>query len=259
MIIQEKETEWEIIKQHDHAFVSWQAAVNWNPSFFPYDSRREEVLLAIRNHDRAWIPLDDQSRWNEKKEEPYGFTTYPLEDKLAAYRKGIDETEEMSAYSALLCSMHYSSFFPEKESNPDNLKQFLEDEKQRRKNIHGHLKQELTNEEVTEHLKMLQFGDDLSLYICLNSPGVRKEDEFPWFRDGFRQRFSFAPSGIKAAWSNESIIELSPFPLLEETEITVPVYHIKKTSNKETFLNYWKSAVPTERKIMLTTVTSSSL
>lgn len=258
MIIQKKETEWEIVKQHDHAYVSWQAAMNWHPSFFPYNLRREEVLIAIRNHDRAWIPLDEKSRWNEEEGEPYGFTTYPLEDKLVAYRKGIDEAEEMSDYAALLCSMHYSSFFSEKESNPDSIKQFLKDEMQRRTNIYAHLKNELTNEEVREHLKMLQFGDDLSLYICLNPPGIRKEDEFPWFKNGFRQFFSFAPSGIKAVWRNESVIELNPFPFLKEIEITVPVYHIKKTTNKETFLNYWRRASPTERKITLATINSSS-
>src|SRR5699024_12688172 len=33
-------------------------------------------------------------------------------------------------------------------------------------------------------LARLQLGDNLSLYICLNKPGVEKEKEHPFFKDG---------------------------------------------------------------------------
>lgn len=249
MIIQEKEKEWELVKQHDHARISWQIINNWNPEWFAYPSRKKEVLLGVRHHDRAWISIDEQLQWDEEKEEPYNFTTYPLTEKLAAYKKGINEVESMSSYAALLCSEHYTSFFKNKENKQPVIYQFLNDEKQRREKIMIDLKGEVTPEEIKAHVKMLQFGDDLSLYMCLNTPGVRKENEYPWFKNGFRQRFSFAPDGINAEWKSESVIQLSPFPLEDETEITLPFYKIKKENS---ITKNWTDALPQKRGIKLT-------
>lgn len=251
MIIQEREKEWELVKQHDHALVSWQIAKSWKSDLFSYSAKKKDVLLAIRHHDRAWISLDEEVRWNQEKEEPYGFTTYPLIEKVEAYKNGVDEVEAISPYAALLCSRHYTSFFSMNENTPSITYQFLKEEEQRRENIKDQLNGKITEEEIKEHVKILQFSDDLSLYICLNPPGVTKEEEFPWFKDGFRQRFFFAPDGMKAEWRSESIIALTPFPLVEDTEITLPVYKLDKTKDRKTVIKQWAEALPEKRKIKL--------
>lgn len=249
MILRAKENEWEIIKQDDHAFLSWQTAVNWNPDYFPFSGQKEDVLLAIRQHDRAWIPLDQSIRWNPEKNLPYDFTNYPVKEKLAAYKRGIDETEEISPYAAVLCSRHYSSFFSSGKNGQPVIDHFLQKEDLRREEIHSRL--DLDNEQVAAHVKLLQFCDDLSLYICLNPPGVKKKNEFPWFKQGFRQTFPFAPEGMKAWWKDEQTIELDPFPFTGKTEMNLIFYNVEKGTGAERFEQKWKQALPEKRSLSL--------
>src|SRR5690606_13416907 len=95
--------------QHDHAYLSGVIS-RWFPeSMFGHD-RIQEVVLAIEQHDRGWIRLDETPIWNDRHGVPFSFMDYPLPPKLLSYRQGIDEVEEMNMYAGLLCSLHYSSF-----------------------------------------------------------------------------------------------------------------------------------------------------
>ncbi|WP_156430913.1 DUF3891 family protein [Paenibacillus sp. FJAT-26967] len=33
---------------------------------------------------------------------------------------------------------------------------------------------------IEQHFKLLKLCDELSLYVCLNEPGVSKDEEHPW-------------------------------------------------------------------------------
>lgn len=251
MIIQEGKGSWKIIKQHDHAYVSWQVAVNWKEEYLPYPSARDQVFLAVRQHDRAWIPLDEEALWDINQEKPYDFIKYPVNKKLPAYQRGIDELEKMSWYAALLSSGHYTSFFSNDHYDSPAIADFLKQEKIRKEKIHNYPVTGIAEEQVREHLNFLQFCDDLSLYICLNPPGISKEKEFPWFKNGFRQSFPFAPKGMRARWLSKTAIKLTPFPFRRETEIKLPVFEIKKTPKREAFLEEWRQASPAQRKVKL--------
>lgn len=112
MIVTQRNEQWlELTEQHEHAFLSYEIAKHWHRNLFPYPDRREEVLLAIREHDRAWIPLDKKVTFHAKELYPHDFIHFPLQTKLDAYRRGVDEVEAQSAYAAILCSLHFCSFF----------------------------------------------------------------------------------------------------------------------------------------------------
>nr|AYQ72090.1 DUF3891 family protein [Cohnella candidum] len=110
MIIREIQDSFVMVTQHDHALLSGEIAKHFTDPYFVDGAYRADVELAIREHDRGWIRLDDAPIWNDRDAKPFSFMDYPLLPKLTHYRLGIDEVQAQSEYAALLCSMHYCSF-----------------------------------------------------------------------------------------------------------------------------------------------------
>ncbi|MGY4690058.1 DUF3891 family protein [Salibacterium sp. K-3] len=216
MIINESNDYYVCIPQHEHARISALIIHHWRDPVVRMDSYWNELVLAVREHDRAWIPLDAAPKADEEGN-PFDFTDYPECPKIQAYQKGIVETGDMHCYSGLLVSRHYASFFEHRSAGTGRL--FLEQERRRQKKWRRFLNNPETEE---EHLKLLQFCDDLSLYACMNRPGAAKSEEVLWFRDGFRQRFAFLNNQtIKARFSGEGSICITPFPLEQQIDITI--------------------------------------
>ncbi|TWI53590.1 DUF3891 family protein [Halalkalibacter nanhaiisediminis] len=214
MIIRERKNEFIMIKQYDHACLAGKIAAQVNENIFKSTDHLDEVIKAASEHDRGWVGLDETPIWNDEENIPYSFQDYPLELKLAFYKKGIDEIETVSPYAALLCSFHFSSFFP----NPNDTSsiQFVNEESKRQKRIKRQVKVE--PDLLQKHFRWLQFCDDLSLYVCLNEPGVTKENEHPWFIDGFRNTeiFGISEKPIVAEWLSDQKINVQCFPFEKE-------------------------------------------
>ncbi len=232
MIVNEKEDHFLLIAQHDHALVSGEIVLHWKKKFLLRSKLREEADWAVSQHDRAWIPLDRHPRWNEEKERPYSFIDYPLTDKLQAYQNGIQEVAERSNYAAMLCSSHYQSFFSKDDKDPV-IQQFIEEEENRRQELEAAMKMEVPSDIYQLHFERLQFCDDLSLYVCMQDPGIAKEEEVSWFRNGFRQQFDVAPEGIMPKWLDEERVALDPFPFEHEFEVRVPYRILYKSEVEE--------------------------
>ena len=65
-----------------------------------------------------------------------------------------------------------------------------------------------------KHYKLLKFCDELSLYVCMNKPGVKKKDEIDLFKDGFEGTEMFNSEEeklIQAEWVDEETIRLHHF------------------------------------------------
>jgi hypothetical protein len=230
MIIRETGQTFICIAQHDHAYISGQLSEYWKEGFFRESARKEDVLLAIYQHDRGWINLDNTPAWDELSCKPYSFVGYPQEQKLAHYIQGIDEVEAENPYAAILCSMHYASFIS-KHSLPESV--FLEHEEARQIRLKKQVRIDSAEKQIllAYHFHLLQLFDDLSLYICIHEPGVAKENEHPFFRSGFKNTDYFAFTAghkIKASWKNNQNITVSPFPLTKEVEVLVPYREINK-------------------------------
>ncbi|MCM3569268.1 DUF3891 family protein [Neobacillus mesonae] len=230
MIIREREDRFIMIKQHDHAKISGTIAQNWKNSYFNGMDWKDEVILAIREHDCGWIEADSDPLWNIQQDKPYSFTDYPIESKTVIYKKGIDEVERKSKYASLLCSLHYISFL--QNDGQFAAKQFVTDERNRLRRIfyelgiQGDMKMESL---VMDHLKILKFCDNLSLYICLNEAGVEKENEHPFYRNGFPEAFPFANNQlIHAYWLGQETVSLSFSPLYKEIQVFLPFKEVKK-------------------------------
>ncbi len=201
-----------MITQHEHGQLSGAFARHFQQRFFIDQRFYEDLMIAVSEHDRCWIGLDDTPIWNDAASVPYTFIDYPLLPKLAFYRFGIDEIEQMSPYAALLCSLHFASFLDLQTSVPQAFVDFCNDEQRRQERIRSQMPP-MDEDTIYAHFRLLQLCDDLSLYVCLNEPGAAKNDEHPWFRDGFDKARGFAGGEHQqpmARWVSPNEIAVAP-------------------------------------------------
>jgi hypothetical protein len=223
MIVREMPPSFICICQHDHARISGVMADHWLAAYFEDAARQSDVVLAVYEHDRAWIPLDAEPRWNEQTHTPHSFLDFPAEPRLRHYQQGLTELEQLAPYAGLLSSLHYTGF-PEL-AKVEIGRVFMQQEELRQRR----LKQQLgltpdTQESLDFHVQLLKFLDRLSLYLCMNEPGASKEQEHPWYRAGipFSDYFSFADHHlIQASWATKSQVQVQPFPFDEAFTITL--------------------------------------
>jgi len=238
-----------LFEQHHHALVSGVMAKYWRVDAFIGEHIREQVEYAVAQHDRAWIPLDQLPLWNEDKQQPYAFTDYPMNEKMLRYQEGVNQVEDRSKYGALLCSLHYRSFFPEK-SKDQAIQSFIDYEEKRQKKLKIELDEKVGDKAIKVHFDLLQFWDNLSLYCCMNEQGVNKEHELSWFRDGFPQQFAFAPDGIIAHWHGEDTVVLDPFPFESSFQVDIPFRRFRHDQIEEIgFTQAWKDSALHNRKV----------
>lgn len=215
MIVQERPDCFVLIKQHDHSLLSGEFAKHWAESPRPF----EPTLYAIANHDIGWQTLDATVRWNEATDEPYSFTSYPVESKLRAYEEGLDLLEARSPYAACLCSMHFESFVRGSEDEAEV--RFREGEIRRQEKLRD-VMSAVELENLEHNFRLLQLCDDLSLFVCLNEPG---RNEHPWFKNGF----DFEGTKFELLWENRRTFRLDPDPFSEPFDLAVPYTLIEKS------------------------------
>ncbi|WP_301953170.1 DUF3891 family protein [Paenibacillus tritici] len=212
-------------KQHEHGLLAGEFAKWFKEEHTPAEGRRAEVLWAVSNHDRGWIDLDETPFWNDAEGLPYSFLDFPVVPKLTFYRRGIDEIEAQTPYGALLCSSHFERLIEVSGEECPELTQYLQDEADRRARIHRGLEQSkpLEEGELYYDARLLQFCDDLSLFLALSKPGSIESEKHPWFVDGFSgsEEFSFTSGrAIEAEWQDTTTLTLTPFPFTKEIEVS---------------------------------------
>lgn len=206
-----------LFRQHHHALVSGELAAAWRgisrePASLPFD-----VVLATALHDVAWRKLDREPRLNPETGRPFAFHEYPLEEKLAAYRRGLDEVARIHPYAALLGSLHYASF-------PDarSAEEFQVAEMKRRAALEREL--EIGPEErsvVDGHLAFLQLFDSLSIFLCLTPPSASTEEQPAWV-EGARHLKVPAGGTFHLTWADDEVVHVDPFPFRETLELRLP-------------------------------------
>ena len=226
MIVREAGDQLILVDQHAHAAISGNLAQQWafDPAHPP--ERRASLRIAAELHDIGWVALDKEPAWNSETGRPYSFLDFPIEQKLPAYKQGVDQVADVDLYAALLCSRHYESFYPESPSLALN-RSFVESERSRQHVLKAALLEQdsaQNNANIAFDLALLKLWDNLSLYLCLNTPGAAKDAEHPWYRGGFNPtatRLDGEKIRFQAAWQNSRIIVLNPFPLQSDLSVTL--------------------------------------
>ncbi|GAA0366321.1 DUF3891 family protein [Bacillus horti] len=229
MVVFEGDKDFIMMTQHDHADASAQFAKGLPVEWFETEQHRKDFLFAVQEHDRGWIDLDHTPFWNDEQMAPYSFMDFPMRPKLAFYEKGVNEVEAQNPFAALLCSLHYESFFDLDEED-EAIQNYLALEQGRQERIRGKLEEQgVELGRIPYYFKLIQLCDNASLYICLNEPGVTKNDEFPWYRQGFKQKLeTLNHEVIVPEWLSVDTVRLAPFPLAKKIEVQVPYKRVEK-------------------------------
>ncbi|MEO5912187.1 MAG: DUF3891 family protein [Pelobium sp.] len=233
MIIREDQENLIFITQHDHAYIAGELLSKFKKDFIAV-AHFESLKFAVHQHDRAWITPDSTPILNDITLYPYTFDDYPEKLKLHFYKLGIEQVDQANSYAAILCSMHYASFLKDAETEAG--KQFYERELLRQKHLINKLK--IPHDRLLNYqLKILQFCDNLSLFICMNKPGVAKSDEVGLFKNGFINSEFFSVNGdrnINASFvKDKNIVKFTHSPFEEPFDVKVHVKRIAKQLIKD--------------------------
>lgn len=228
MILREDSESFIMICQHDHAYIAGELLSHLKKEFIAVE-HFESFKFAVHQHDRAWIIPDGHPLWNDVTGKPFSFIDFPEKLRFYFYKLGIEQVNQANSYAALLCSMHYCSLASS--SSSEVAMQFIEREMMRQKHWISKLK--IPHQRLLAYqLQMLKFCDDLSLYICMNKPGVQKEAEVPLFKKGFLDSEFFHEDGrtkVIASYKDRNTIKFNSSPFEEAFEVKV---HLKRVSKK---------------------------
>lgn len=229
MIVRENDSDFIMIRQHDHAVLSEKIVTSFQEELFPEDPFKRSVLYAIKMHDYGWINFDKEPFWNDEKNAPFSFIDFPNVVKTVLYEHGINEVEKNDSYAGLLCSEHYSKFLAH--DTTDESRSFIVKEQARQKTIQDKI--DINIDLFTAHFELLKFADNLSLFLCLTEPGSRKENMHYFFKNGIKipeVLRSQLGQRLVPEWLDEHTVLYNPSPLQEAITLSIPQKRVKKES-----------------------------
>ncbi|MFB5762101.1 DUF3891 family protein [Paenibacillus medicaginis] len=236
MIVFETEDAFVMTAQHDHGRIAGELASSWKEEHLGFPGSREELVYAAFQHDQGWIRLDAAPFWNDHAAAPYTFKDFPLSPRFVFYKLGIDEVEKVHPYAALLCSSMYSQLVErsrgEHAGDMQVINEYLADEEQRRARLYQSLGGiDVWHDRLQSDLQRLMFCDELSLFICMQSPGTAAS-EYEWFADGLSTA-GLGHGMIRAEWISEISVGLSFNPLEHNARVTHLYRTVPKRSIRE--------------------------
>lgn len=159
MIVNYKETGWEVVTQRAHGIVAAQVAMHWKAKERP--TRWLETLLAIAEHDDAEVELDGENLITDTGG-PLNFSMklFDLEhcEKLAML------TITKSRYIALLASMHMDFLHRGEEKDNSEARRFLEHQRALQAQWREALG--IDKKEAERIYYLLEWCDAFSLLLC---------------------------------------------------------------------------------------------
>ncbi|WP_339230202.1 DUF3891 family protein [Oceanobacillus sp. FSL K6-2867] len=254
MIVRERDHDFILIQQDHHAAISGDIVKRWKKDYFPGVDLRSSVEFAAYQHDCGWKEFDKQPFLNDEKGIPYSFFDFPIQPKIVLYKHGIDVVEQVDSYAALLCSEHYKRFLMNHTSL--EAQEFVTTENTRQQAIID-TRNAFNKRLFNFHYGLIQFSDNLSLYLCVNEPGIDKEAEHPFFKEGIPMNqalHEFCNSTLQLHWKNGNTVVLDDFPFEEPFDVIVKQKVISKNdlSAKGLIASYEEAALE-ESKVTITT------
>jgi hypothetical protein len=244
MLRMESETGWWLITHPDHARLAGAFAAAWGNERFRSPEPRARVLHGIATHDDGWAARDAHPSIT-RKGKPSAFSTelvgkysafeeIDLEDYLAVRDRAVRVIAEDDPYAGILILMHTYNLLT---AHADRatiaadglvlLDAFLERQRRyreelvRRIDADGALSAAQKSEEtITEHFRLLQACDNLSLLTCVAfAAPAHLLHPLPQ-NDGTTAEVKVTPVG-------ERSFRLEPWPFAEgEMRFRFPARHV---------------------------------
>ncbi|MBP2079993.1 DUF3891 family protein [Oceanobacillus polygoni] len=253
MIVRERDHDFILIQQDHHAAISGDIVKQWKKDYFLGEALRSSVEFAAYQHDCGWKEFDKQPFLNDENGIPYSFYDFPVLPKIVLYKHGIDVVEQVDSYAALLCSEHYKRFLLNHTSL--EAQEFVTAENTRQQAIMD-ARNEFNKRLFNFHYSIVQFSDNLSLYLCINEPGITKESEHSFFKEGIPMSQAlqeFCNAHLQLHWKNENTVVLDDFPFEQPFDVIIKLKVIPKVdlSAKGLVASYEEAAFE-EWKVTLT-------
>ncbi len=159
MIVNYKETGWEVITQRAHGLLAAQVGIHWKASERPH--RWVETLISIADHDDAEVELDGESLLTEAGG-PLNFSMKSFD--LAHCRKLSMLTITKSRFIALLASKHMEFLYRKEAKTNSEARQFLKEQSAQQKEWRKQLG--LNKKDVDKVYNLLEWCDAFSLLLC---------------------------------------------------------------------------------------------
>jgi hypothetical protein len=190
-----------LITQNDHARLARQVIALWRKGGLLEHPQRREILFAVGEHDNGWreadaVPLVDRSNGR-----PHDFRSYPDDDRIAIWCRGVDRHAATRPIAALLIAHHAEALHSDRRGRT-LWKPFFDHLENLRSDLFDRCQRDPRS--LDRDYEFLAFADSLSLGAC----GVWSERTLSW--RGYTARFQ--PGGIS----------IDPFPLAGPTTLSVP-------------------------------------
>ena len=212
---------WWLIAQPDHAALSGDLAANFVSRHFP--TIDADIARAIALHDAGWSMFPPEANPElppaiSEDFKPRSFIEFPPQDFLRAWTGSIERAETICPAGGVMVSRHFASLAEfrlreqmDGESDQCLIRNFLDREAARQQRLSA--ASGITAQQSDDLLKVLQFCDVLSLYLCC---GADEEVEFPQRFGGETVRlkrvedgYSLTPSPFQSDSSSPRTITLS--------------------------------------------------
>lgn len=159
MIVNYTEKGWEIITQRAHGILAAQLGMHWKVEERP--QRWMETLLAIAEHDDAEVELDGENLLTGQGG-PLNFAMKKFELEHCQRLSQFSITK--SRYIALLTSMHMDFLYKSEENSNEQVKIFLNEQRQMQETWRQQLN--LEKAAVEKIYSLLEWCDAFSLLLC---------------------------------------------------------------------------------------------
>lgn len=150
-----------IVTQSDHAHFAAELLSLWRAQGLPEHPRRADLLLAVREHDNGWREADAAPRVDPSTGRPFDFRTYPEQDRLEIWRRGIARYAQSRPYVALLIAEHADALHRPASARWRELLAELRPEREVWRRLTG-----LDRRALEGDYRLLQLADRLSLTVC---------------------------------------------------------------------------------------------
>jgi len=198
-----------MITQPDHARIAGELLSLWRADGVPDHPRREDLLLAAREHDNGWQEADAAPRIDPHTRRPYGFRDLPDPLRLEIWQRGVERNVDDLPYAALLIVAHADHLHRDRRGASSwqpfftRLDQLTEELMQRTG---------ATPEELEADSRWLRLVDFLSLVASGDSPDLAM--------------------GRWRARREEDRVHLQPFPFAGSTSFSIPCRYIPDRNYK---------------------------
>lgn len=184
MIRRESDEGWALITQPNHAFLSSRIMDFWGNENFGSIAPRDEVMLAIREHDCGWEKTDSAADFNPENGYPRNFMEMRSESQFQIWSECFERHKGKHPYACALIALHFSEFNERNISRDPGNKAAVS----LREKIRGFLRQSLgisigegslngyLPSDIRTNLKFLQVGDMISLALCHGSRSTTVRD-----------------------------------------------------------------------------------